>query len=81
MAHILAFLILIGGILGIVVSVLLWCFIYNKIEDYETTITVKYVKYRNFKENILPWIFLSVILFVFLFCLVHMYNIILGFIV
>lgn len=79
MKYMLAFLILTGGLIGLLAIAILIAFICHKVEDWEMDLDLKYEAYRNFKENILPWIVVAIISVLFLFCLVMMYFAILGY--
>ena len=78
MKYILSFLILLGGCIGVIACAVLFLLFCDKIIDWEWNLSWKYEKYRKFKENVLPWLFITVIGSVFLFCLVCGYFAILG---
>ena len=78
MKYILAFLILLGGLIGLTGIFVALCFIFQIIEDKEMDLSFKYKKYRNFKEKIFPWIALSIMAIAFIFALIQVYFRILG---
>jgi len=67
--YILAFLILIGGLIGVIAFIVLYLFFCDKVKEREWDFSWKHKRYRKFKENILPWICVAIIGVVFLFCL------------
>lgn len=73
MNYLLSFLTLLGCVVGIIIVAGLFAIICVKLEDLERHLDLKYEKYRKFKNNVLPWIVVAIIVLMFLFCLVTGY--------
>ena len=77
MKYIYAFLILIGGVAGLLGLVILFIWLADKIKEWEFNIERKHKKYRHFKEKVLPVMVGILILCVFLIGLTSTYFVIL----
>jgi len=73
MKYIWAFLILMSGLAGIVGLTFSVLYIGDKIKGLEFNLDRKYEKYRHFKENIGPWIFMVVFSCILIASLVAIY--------
>lgn len=73
MKYIVSFLILIGGMAGLIGIVFFVSFAGDKIKEWEWNLDRKYKKYHDIKNKFIPWVFAIFMLCVLLASLTAMY--------